>query len=167
MTEVQQSKAEAMKNRITVYFDGCNEADIEKMSSQFTPDAVHFFPPGLNGPWRGATTIAENWRRLVMTVGSAWTIERMIVDPDEDAAVIEWTHWKTKDGVALRGDEWYKFDPESGLITEIRAFYAAPADSRSHIAIEGFDYAAENYHLAPTVERPHPEATYTTEDSTR
>jgi len=29
-------------------------------------------------------------------------------------------------GKALRGDEWYEFDEHSGLISEIRAYYASP-----------------------------------------
>lgn len=160
-----EERKQTLRNRIRVYFDGCNEADVDKIAAQFTPDAVHFFPPGIGGPWRGARTIGENWRRLVKTVGSAWSIERYIVDPDAHEAVIEWTHWKTRSGQALRGDEWYKFDPESGLITEIRAFYASPADARTHIHLEDFDYVAEGYQLEPPEARPHPDAEYTAEQA--
>ena len=41
------ARAVAMDKLIRKYFDGCNEADIEKMVSCFTPDAVHYFPPGM------------------------------------------------------------------------------------------------------------------------
>ena len=41
---------------------------------------------------------------------------------------MEWTHWKNASGTALRGAEWYLFDPDSLRIAEIRAYYAAPAD---------------------------------------
>ena len=51
----------------------------------------------------------------------------MITDPPTRRAVIEWTHFKRKAGVMLRGDEWYKFS-ERGLIREIRAYYASPQD---------------------------------------
>ncbi|WP_190812798.1 nuclear transport factor 2 family protein [Saccharopolyspora pogona] len=151
-----------MEERIRVYFDGCNEADVDKMAAQFTENAVHYFPPGLEGPWVGNRTIGENWRRLVLTIGSAWSIERMILEPESLQGVIEWTHWKTRMNGYLRGDEWYKFDPETGLITEIRAFYAASSDGRDEVTIEGFDYAAEGYCLAPPVARPHPDAEYAT-----
>ena len=95
-----------MEERIRVYFDGCNEADVDGMAAQFTPDAVHYFPPGVQGPWIGARTIGENWRRLTLTAGSAWYIERVIAEPQSLQAVIEWTHWRTRYGTYLRGDEW-------------------------------------------------------------
>ena len=41
------------------YFDACNAADHAALLGCFTPDAVHYFPPGLPEiPWRGADTIA-------------------------------------------------------------------------------------------------------------
>src|SRR3990170_4322712 len=108
------------------YFDGCNEADIEKMAACFTPDAVHYFPPGMySGPWRGARTIAQRWAEFVATLGSAWSIDRIVCDPDSAQAVIEWTHYKTVQDTMLRGDEWYLFDRDTGLIKEIRAYYAS------------------------------------------
>ncbi|MBD3002616.1 nuclear transport factor 2 family protein [Streptomyces sp. 5-10] len=154
------TKRARMEATIRTYFDGCNEADVAKMAAQFTPDAVHYFPPGLDGPWTGNTTIGENWRRLTLTIGSAWSIERVIAEPETLQAVIEWTHWKTRPGGYLRGDEWYRFDPETGLITEIRAFYASAPDGRSEVTLEGYDYAANGFHLKPPVARPHPDAEY-------
>ena len=49
---------------------------------------------------------------------------------------------------AQRGDEWYVFDPGSGLIKEIRAYYAAPAvrDQPMGELVE-FDYRGRGYHL--------------------
>lgn len=153
--EEQRARMDAT---IRTYFQGCNDADVEAMAATFHPDAVHYFPPGLDGPWRGARTIGENWRSLVLRIGSAWSIERLIAEPESLQAVIEWTHWKTGLGGYLRGDEWYRFDPETGLITEIRAFYAASSDGRDEVILEGFDYAAEGYHLQAPVDRPHPDA---------
>ncbi|MBA2812838.1 nuclear transport factor 2 family protein [Streptomyces sp. KM273126] len=153
--EEQRTRMEAT---IRTYFQGCNDADVQGMAATFHPEAVHYFPPGLDGPWRGARTIAENWRALVMRIGSAWSIERLIAEPESLQAVIEWTHWKTAIGGYLRGDEWYRFDPETGLITEIRAFYAAASDGRDEVTLEGFDYEAEGYQLVPPVDRPHPDA---------
>lgn len=43
------------------YFDACNAADYDALMSCFTPDAVHYFPPGLPEiPWRSADTISKN-----------------------------------------------------------------------------------------------------------
>jgi len=140
------------------YFDACNAADRGALLSCFTPDAVHYFPPGLPDiPWRGAATIAERWIWCVEQLGSQWTIEKVLLSPETNEAVIEWTHWKRKLRTAQRGDEWYVFDAHSGLIREIRAYYAAPAvrDSTALPQVRGtymgelvgFDYAGRDYHL--------------------
>ena len=140
------------------YFDACNAADHKALVSCFTPDAVHYFPPGLRDiPWRGADTIARQWIWCVENLGSQWTIEKVLVSADSNEAVIEWTHWKRKLRTAQRGDEWYVFDAHSGLIREIRAYYAAPAvrDTTALPQVRGtymgelvgFDYAGRDYHL--------------------
>jgi ketosteroid isomerase-like protein len=142
------------------YFDACNAADHRALVSCFTPDAVHYFPPGLPEiPWRGADTIARKWIWCVENLGSQWSIEKVLVSADSHEAVIEWTHWKRKFDTAQRGDEWYVFDATSGLIREIRAYYAAPAvkDTTLLPQVRGtymgelveFDYAARGYHLDP------------------
>lgn len=135
------------------YFDACNKADFDGLVACFTPDAVHYFPSGLpDVPWRGADTIAAKWVWCVETLGSQWTIEKIIVSHDSHEAMIEWTHWKGKNGTALRGAEWYDFDPESGLISEIRAYYASPADKNVAInELVDFDYQGRGYHLGPVV----------------
>ena len=47
-------------------------------------------------------------------------------------------------------DEWYVFDPGSGLIREIRAYYAAPAVKDIPLGeLVGFDYKGRGYHLGP------------------
>ncbi len=113
---------------------------------------MHYFPSGLPDiPWRGAETIAAKWAWCVETLGSQWTIEKVLISHDSDEAVIEWTHWKRKSGTALRGDEWYIFDKESGLIKEIRAYYASPADKEVKInQLVEFDYVGRGYHLDHT-----------------
>ncbi|NWL31969.1 hypothetical protein [Paenarthrobacter nitroguajacolicus] len=85
-------------------------------------------PSGSSGAWRGGRAIAERWAEFVASKGSAWTIDRLIVDPASHQAVIEWTHYKTAEATMLRGDEWYIFEPETRLISEIRAYYAAALD---------------------------------------
>jgi methyltransferase len=138
------------------YFDGCNEADVEKTASCLTPDAVHYFPPGAyGGAWRGGRLIAERWEGFVATKGSAWSIDRLIVAPDSHEAVAEWTHFKTAEGTVLRGAEWYVFEPDSGLISEIRAYYASPLDPTLPLSeLADYDYAGRGYALESPVPRP-------------
>lgn len=132
------------------YFAACNAADYDGLVACFTPDAVHYFPAGLpEVPWRSADTIARQWIRCVETLGSQWTIERILISHRSDEApeaMIEWTHWKNRSGTALRGAEWYLF--ENGRISEIRAYYASPAGQGVAInELVGFDYAGRGYHL--------------------
>lgn len=148
--------AARLESRIRTYFDGCNEGDVDKMAACFTTQAVHYFPPSAyGGAWHGGRVIAQRWADFVETKGSSWTIDRLIVEPETYQAAIEWTHYKTREGVILRGDEWYLFDRESELISEIRAYYAAPLDpGRAHSELEGFDYAGRGYHLDSPIVRP-------------
>lgn len=129
------------------YFAACNAADYAALMSCFTPDAVHYFPAGLpEVPWRSADTISRKWLWCVQTLGSQWTIDRILISHDKPEAMIEWTHWKNKSATALRGAEWYLF--EDGKIKEIRAYYAAPADKDVAInELVGFDYAGRGYPL--------------------
>ena len=141
-------KAEAL---IRHYFDMCNAGDRQGLIDCFVPDGVHYFPPGLPGaPWRSAEAIADGWVSCVDAMGSRWTIEKVLVQADGREAVIEWTHWKTKIGEVLRGDEWYVFDDALERIREIRAYYASPVDKGEAVnGLHGFDYEARGYHLAP------------------
>jgi ketosteroid isomerase-like protein len=145
----------AYEATIRRYFDGCNEADVGKMEACFAPDAVHYFPDGApQGPFVGAGAIAAGWADAVERLDSRWTIDRLLVDVDSAQAVIEWTHFKPRQGVYLRGDEWYAFD-DHGLIAEIRAYYACPAapEPRDH-ELGGYDYAERGYPVdAPMVHR--------------
>ena len=152
MAEKERSeKARGMEQLVRTYFEGCNEADAAKMMSCFTPDVVHYFPPDMyDGPWRGAETIAGKWQAAVSNLGSYWTIDQIVLDPDKDQAVIEWTHFKTKRGTVLRGAEWYVFDDESGLIKELRAYYASPqAKDLDRLELAGLDYEGRGYALSP------------------
>ena len=149
--------AEGMTAWINDYFAACNSGDVDRIAAYFEPDGVHYFPPGMYaGPFRGARTIGERWHAAVTEGGSYWTVDQVITDARTRRAVIEWTHFKRKAGVMLRGDEWYKFS-ERGLIQEIRAYYAAPQDqSLTVLEIGGYDYAGLGYPMSapPLAERP-------------
>ena len=112
---------------------------------------MHYFPAGApQGTFASARAIADGWLRAVANLGSIWTIDRIIVDAPRLEAVIEWTHFKPKQGIYLRGDEWYVFS-KAGLIREIRAYYACPAATdpvRSH-ELGDFGYAAAGYPGSP------------------
>jgi ketosteroid isomerase-like protein len=140
------------------YFAACNAGDHDALMSCFTADAVHYFPPGLpNVPWRTAKVISQQWVWCVNNLGSQWTIDKILISHNSHEAVIEWTHWKRKSNTAQRGDEWYVFDEASGLIKEIRAYYAAPAAkelstlnlvNNTHMGeLVDFDYAQRGYSL--------------------
>lgn len=135
-----------MEQTIRAYFDACNRGDIAGIRSFFVAEATHYFPAGTPfGALRGAQAIAECWARCVEEWGSHWTVDNFVGDPDNGQAVIEWSHFKRKPGLLLRGDEWYRFDTD-GRILEIRAYYACPthAGVQDH-GIGGFDYAGRGY----------------------
>ena len=144
-------RARYMDELIRRYFDACSAADVETIVSCFIDDAVHYFPPGMyEGPFRGARTIAERWRQMVETIGSWWTVDTLLIEPVGWQAVMEWTHFKTKQGTILRGIEVYEFDQPSGRISEIRAYYASPqTQTLSRQELGGFDYGGRRYPLAP------------------
>jgi uncharacterized protein GlcG (DUF336 family) len=144
-----------MEAQIRGYFEACNSGDPDRVAAFFTPGAVHYFPPGMyEGPFVGAETIGRRWAEAVANLGSVWTVDGFVGDPYTAVAAIEWTHFKTKTGTVLRGDEWYRFDRESGLIAEIRAYYASPQDSRlERLELGGFDYPGRGYPLEPPDDR--------------
>jgi methyltransferase len=144
-------RAQHMDRLIRTYFDGCNGADKAKILGCFVPAAVHYFPPGMyEGPFRGAVKIAERWCQAVADFGSYWTVDKLLIEPVTYQAVMEWTHFKTRNGKVLRGIEWYEFDRASGLISEIRAYYASPqVPDLDRLELGGFDYDARNYPAAP------------------
>lgn len=148
---MRDTTAAGLEATIREYFDGCNEASIEKMTGTMEPEAVHYFPDGApQGTFFGAIAIAEGWVNAVENLGSIWTIDRVLVDAGKLEAVIEWTHFKPKAGVYLRGDEWYIFS-DKGLIREIRAYYACPTSTdpvRSHM-LGDFEYEKRGYPMEP------------------
>jgi ketosteroid isomerase-like protein len=136
-----------MHDLVTRYFEACNAGDAAAIAACLTPDAIHYFPPGMyGGAFRGGRTVGERWVAAYEGLGSRWALERVIVDVDTDTAVAEWSHYKTAQGKVLRGDEWYEFDPDTGLISEIRAYYASPqAPDMERLELAEFDYAGRGY----------------------
>ena len=118
-------------------------------------------PIDRGGPFEGTFVVNAAWRGPIgnnaapstfglANLGSIWTIDRVLVDASRLEAVIEWTHFKPKQGIYLRGDEWYVFS-RAGLIREIRAYYACPASAqplRTH-ELGDFAYAERGYPLQP------------------
>jgi methyltransferase len=133
-----------MEEAIHGYIAACNTGDAEAIAAFFAPGAVHYFPPGYGGPARGGQAIGETFARLVQASASRWSIDQILCDPGSNRAVAEWTVRRT--GLLLRGDEWYEFDPATGLITEIRGYLASPpASGASRLELEGFPYADRGY----------------------
>lgn len=148
---MRDTTAAGLEATIREYFDACNEANAAKISACFETDAVHYFPAGApQGTFKGAQAIAAGWVTAVRNLGSVWTIDRIVVDAARLEAVIEWTHFKPKQGVHLRGDEWYLFS-KRGLIREIRAYYGCPASTteRRNHELGDFDYPGRGYPMTP------------------
>lgn len=116
--------------------------------SFFVEEGTHYFPTGSPfGVLRSAESIADCWVWCVAELGSHWTVDNFIGDPESGQAVIEWSHFKRKPDLLLRGDEWYRFNGE-GKILEIRAYYACPTcEGVKEHGIGGFDYAGRGYPL--------------------
>lgn len=138
---------EGMEELMRTYFEACNNADVDGVAACFVDDGIHYFPPGMyGGPFVGGRTIGERWAEAVEKLGSVWTVDQVLTNPEEARAVMEWTHFKTYEGTVLRGDEWYEFDEETGLIQEIRAYYAAPQSNDLNVhELGGFDYEGRDY----------------------
>lgn len=141
-----------VEKTIRDYFSACNETGYQNLVDIFTPNAAPYLPPGLPEiPRRDADTIARKWIRCSQSLGSRRTIEEMLCSSTAPEAVIGWTRWKDKAGIALRGDEWHVFDKAIGRIQEIRAYYASPADSSvATFQLHDSDYAARGRHLKST-----------------
>ena len=146
----QPVTAQHLESLLRGYFDACNAGDAKTVKACLTPNAVHYFPANERyGPWKGAKAIAENWAAVVKQSKAHWTIDAILVDSHKAEAVVEWTQFRAKSGKHLRGVDWYVFDRASGLIAEIRAYYAAD-EHRGQAAHElgGFEYAKRGYPTA-------------------
>lgn len=141
------ARQKQLERTVRKYFEGCNHASREELYKVLADNVVHYFPPGVGGPYKGKEAVASLWIGFVREKGSRWTIDRLVSDGNE--VVVEWSHFKTKVGEVIRGAEWYEFNSE-GKIVEIRAYYASPRDSgRKANELQGFPYAEKGFAAGP------------------
>jgi hypothetical protein len=107
------------------------------------PDATHYFPQ--RAKWTGASTIAENFAKVVSELGITWTVDRVLADTAHHEAVMEWTQFAVSAKQIVRGVDWLTFEPSTLRIKEARSYYASnwPADARHEQ--HDFDYAGRGY----------------------
>ena len=143
--------AAAIESLIRRYYAACDAGDAAAVAACFTPEAVHYFPDNPRyGPFKGAAAIGKAWAETVRHTGASWTVDAVLVDAAKGEAVVEWTQFRPKTGKRLRGAEWYVMDRATGLIAEVRAYYAADeAAGRAAHELGGFDYAGRGYPTAP------------------
>jgi hypothetical protein len=146
MTMSESNVATRIEQAIRDYIQACNDGDAEKVAACFVSDAVHYFPTVAK--WSGASTIGANFSKRVQALGHLWTVDKVVVDADRQAGVLEWTQFD-KEGRILRGVDWFVFEPGSLRIREIRAYGAAPIQrDLDRQELREFDYAGRGYAIA-------------------
>jgi hypothetical protein len=144
------ARAQRMEQTIRDYFTACNAGDAEAVAATCMPDAIHYFPVhmyGDNEPVRGGWAIGEKWARSVQALGSRWSIDGPVLcDPGCQQAAVEFTAERKNPEMIIRGSEWYRFDPGTGLIAEIRIYLASPpAPGFQRLELGGYPYAERGY----------------------
>ena len=138
--------AAGIEQAVKAYIRACNDGDAETIAVCFCSDAVHYFPTVPY--WSGASTIGANFSKRVNALGLRWTVDKVLVDADRRAAVLEWTQFD-KTGRILRGVDWFVFEARSFRIQEIRAYGAAPIQpDLERQELRDFDYAGRGYPTA-------------------
>jgi ketosteroid isomerase-like protein len=143
--------AQQIESLLRAYFDACNAADAKTIAACFAADATHYFPANERyGPWRGGRRIADEFAAAARKSHMAWTIDAIAVDVGRAVAVVEWTQFRQRNGKRLRGTDWYVFDRASGLIAEVRAYFASDEHRGQSVhELGGFDYAGRGFAVAP------------------
>jgi hypothetical protein len=114
-----------------------------KIAACFGPAAVHYFPNAAK--WSGASTIGLNFSKRVTEFGQLWTVDEVLVDAGRRAGVLEWTRFD-KEGLVVRGVDWFVFEAGSYRIKEIRVYGAAPIQrDLARQEMQDFDYAGRGY----------------------
>jgi ketosteroid isomerase-like protein len=144
------SRRALMERQAHLFYEACNEGSGPKLRACLAENAVHYFPAGApKGIFRGREEIIAAWQTAIRTQDSRWTLDRLLVDEQAGEVAIEWSHFKPGAGGHARGAEICTFDAE-GLITEIRAYYAAPApDAGGRYELGHFDYERRGYAVEP------------------
>ena len=138
--------ASRIEQAIKEYIRTCNGGDAEGIAANFVADAVHYFPTVAK--WSGASTIGANFSKRVRALGHFWTVDKVVVDADRHAGVLEWTQFD-KEGRILRGVDWFVFEAASFRIQEIRAYGAAPIQpDLERQELRDFDYVGRGYPMA-------------------
>jgi ketosteroid isomerase-like protein len=139
-----------MERQARLFYEACNQGSAPKLRACLAEDAVHYFPAGApQGIFRGRDSIIEAWQSAIRTHDSRWTLDRLLVDADVGEVAIEWSHFKPVAGGCARGAEICTFD-DAVRITEIRAYYAAPAShADGRYELGHFDYAGRGYATEP------------------
>ena len=142
----RRTRRSASEEAIHGYIAACNTGDADAIAAFFAPGAVHYFPQGYGGPARGGQAIGATFARLVP--GECLPLEYrpdpLGCRPRPCRRGVD----RAADGLVLRGDEWYEFDPDTSLITEIRGYLASPpAPGASRLELQGFPYAERGYTL--------------------
>ena len=146
------TESQRMERLLRTYVDGCNEANVKKVMSCLTSDAIHYYPPGMyGGPWRSAARIAEGAKHAAASLGSHWVLDQTTVVPDRNRAVAEWTHFKTKEGKVLRGAE-YTTSTTRPALSRSYAHTTLPPQTRNS---KGSSWVDSTTRGAGT-HRPHP-----------
>ena len=140
----KDSRARGMEQVIRTYIKACNDGDAEGIAACFSPEAVHYFPwaPG----WAGGDAIGSGFAKVIHDQGGYWTVDQLIIDVEQNAAVLEWSRFFRQRDRILRGAEWYVFDSETLRIREIRPYIAgSPSREVARQELMGFDYAGRGY----------------------
>lgn len=132
------------------FYEGCNAGSETLLRSCLTPDAVHYFPVGSAVTTFGsAVELVHGWQAAIRRFDSRWTLDRLLIDERLRTAVVEWTHFRPASGGWVRGAEICVF-AEDGRISEIRPYYAVPAqDPAERHELADFDYAGRGYATEP------------------
>ncbi|MGA4838430.1 nuclear transport factor 2 family protein [Streptomyces sp. G45] len=136
---------DAMEAAVRLYFEACNKVDRDLFAQCLSERVVHYLAHGMSGPLHGIDPVVERWGADVRANGSHWAVDAVYADEKGRAALCEWTAFKPRLGKVLRGAEVYRFD-ESGLIDEVRIYYASRRDDTiATNELEGFPYAERGF----------------------
>lgn len=147
--------ASPLASAVARYFEACNSGDRDLFFGLFAPDAGHYLPKGMFGPFHDVESLFARWREDAGKTGAYWVADRIYADDAARTAIAEWTAVKPKDGVYFRGVDVFAFD-EEGRIVEVRVYYASPRDpSIGDNELGGYDYNDGGWHVPASPVAPN------------